>query len=116
SVPIDIRTVHCTDCHEPMLDGDIESNPLICRDCHARSSKIIGDCSPEKVFVDYHPLGDKLIQGVILHLNRLAESSKPPLDKRKRALASARDQCYAIGVIVDPLWDQELDSEGHDFT
>jgi hypothetical protein len=116
AIPIEMGTITCTDCHEPMLDGGIESNLLVCRHCQNRSASLVGERYLEKVLVAYRPLDDDVAQGVIFYLCRLAEFSRRSLGKRKLALAGARDPNDTVEKAVDPLWDHELDWECHDFT
>jgi len=76
SIPIDIGTISCTDCSVPMLDGDIETNSLLCPQCGNRSARSLGDRHPETLFVDYRPVENDLVRGVIDYLECLAENSE----------------------------------------
>jgi len=114
-VPIDIGTMTCTNCHDPMLDGDIEGNTLVCPQCARQSARSNGEHHPETVFVDYRPLDDDLVRRVILHLNNLAEHPKHAHPKRALTPLSDEDLITAHAQILDPLWDHELDGESDDF-
>lgn len=60
-VPIEIGAMTCTNCDNPMLDGDITRNPLVCPECESKSARSNGQRHPETVFVDYRPLDEDLV-------------------------------------------------------
>ncbi len=110
-VSIDIGSIKCPDCCEPMLAGDIDSNILVCPSCEGRMARSLGDHHPETVLVDYRPLEGELVRGVILHLERLAGHAK--ISNSKRALPDGRapEWIGADAEVASPLWDLELDGE-----
>jgi hypothetical protein len=110
-VSIDIGSMSCADCCDPMRVGDIATNPLICPRCESRSARSLGDHDPEAVFVDYRPLDDELVRGVILHLERLAGHTSVSRSERPLAIKSAHDLISAGAQLADPLWDFDLDGE-----
>ncbi len=113
-VPIDIGTMSCAKCREPMLDGDIESNALVCPRCESRSARSNGEQHPETVFVDYRPLDDDLVRRVILYLKNLAEYRKNPGSNGALTPPSDEDLVTGFVQVRDPLWDHELDGESCD--
>lgn len=110
-VSIDIGAITCADCCDPMLVGDIETNPLICPHCESRSARSLGDHYPEVVLVDYRPLDGELVRGVILHLERLAGHSSISRSERPLAIKSGHDLIATGAQLANPLWDFDLDGE-----
>jgi hypothetical protein len=110
-VAIDIGTMTCTDCRDPMLEGDIKRNALVCPQCESRSARSIGDYQAETVFVDYRPLDDDLVRRVILYLNGLAEYRRNSHPQRALISQSEGGSMLAGVQDLDPLWDHELDGE-----
>ncbi len=114
-VPINIGTMNCTNCRDPMLDGEIKSNTLVCPQCESQSARSNGEHHPETVFVDYRPLDDDLVRGVILYLRRLAEHCTNSHPKRAMTSPSGEDLIAPDAQALDPLWDHELDGDAYDF-
>jgi hypothetical protein len=99
-VPVDIGTMVCPGCGDPMVIGDIDATPLICPGCKRRSARSVRGHRCGRIIVDYAPQGWEEVRRVILHLKAQAEHS--------------RDRCPdgpppPTSEGPDPLWDRELD-------
>ncbi len=114
-VPIDIGPMTCANCCEPMLDGEIERNALVCPQCESHSARSNGDRHPETVYVDYRPLDGDLVRGIVHHLEGLAEHRTNNHSKRALTRPSDQDLITAGGQVVEPLWDHELDGESYEY-
>ena len=101
TVAIDIGTLECPDCGDPLLIGDLDANPSVCPGCESPSGSWTDDSGPEAVLVDYFPLEDGVVRRVILHLKELAE---PP-----RKLNSERTPALPSVEVRGSLWDREMD-------
>lgn len=108
-VPIDIGSMTCPSCCERMIFGDIDSATLICPHCESRSARSLGRGGPETILVDYRPLDDGLVHGVILYLERLAGHSKGSNSKRPITDRRTPGAGEASVKVAGPLWDLELD-------
>ena len=113
-VAIDIETFTCTDCGDPMVAGDIETIDLVCPSCQRSSGRSLGDHSRETVFVEYRPLDDDLVPGLILYLKSLAEHPNHVHPKLTSIPPSDEGSIAASSQVLDPLWDHELDGESRD--
>jgi hypothetical protein len=96
-----------------MVSGDIETNELICPCCQRRSARSKGGHQVETVLVDYRPLDDELVGGVIHCLTRLAERARNA--SSKQALSGRSVSCIdgAAPRAASPLWDSELDGKSN---
>jgi hypothetical protein len=113
SVSIELGSVACAGCGESMLAGDVDSNGLVCPCCESRRARAFGDHHPQKVLVDYQPLDNDVVRGVVCYLNRLAEPVRSTLTSSKRAVLGrgVRELSGTLSRSASPLWDLELD--GH---
>ncbi len=100
-VPIDIGTMACAGCGDPMRVGCVETNLLVCPKCESPSARSISEHHAEVVLEDYSPLKDEEVRRVILHLRELAEYREDHLSMNKLGLP--------IPESWGPLWDCELD-------
>lgn len=100
-VPIEIGTIECPNCGDPLRFGDIEAGPPACPRCDSPAARWIGGSGPEAVLVDYSPLDDAEVRQVIRHLEGLAENPDGNASGRKRALRA--DGWPGL------LWDRDLD-------
>jgi hypothetical protein len=98
---IDIGTMNCPDCSEPLSIGDLDSELLVCPACEGRSATWTGEIEPALVLVDYFPLGDDDVRRMVRHLEELAEPPKTVRTKSLLALPAAEGS--------GPLWDRQLD-------
>ncbi len=98
---IDIGTMNCPDCSEPLSVGDLDAELLVCPACDSRSATWTSEIEPALVLVDYSPLGDEDVRRVVRHLEELAE---PPKVLRTKSLLTLP----ATGG-PGPLWDRQLD-------
>jgi hypothetical protein len=100
-VPIDIGTLTCPDCRDPMTTGRLETRYMICPRCEGQSARSIGEHHDEIVLVDYFPLKDEAVHRMVLHLKELAEHPEDRGPKKLLAISAALSR--------GPLWDRELD-------
>ncbi len=100
-VPIDIGTMACPDCGDPMTMGCLGTSFLVCPKCQNQSARSISELHAESVLVDYFPLKDEDVRRVILHLKALAEHPDDHLSKKPLALTTSEKW--------GSLWDWELD-------
>jgi hypothetical protein len=105
AVSIDIGTMACPDCGDPLTVGDPDTVHSVCPECESRAARWVSEFCPEIVLVDYSPLDDSDVRRVIHHLKDLAERPKEPLPQSTLALPT-------IGC-RSPLWDRELDGSIH---
>ncbi len=102
AAPIDIGTIECPDCRDPMTLGDPDRVPLVCPECEHPSAESVSEQYAGTVLVDYWPLAEEDVRRVILHLEELAEPFQGRLRKSVLALPAAE--------VMGPLWDRHVDS------
>jgi hypothetical protein len=100
-VPVDIGTIVCPRCNDPMAIGDIETTPLVCPGCKRRSARLAREHRPCPIIVDHCPQPGEVVSRVILHLKELAEHPKG-----HRSDGSPLPPTFEG---PGPLWDRELD-------
>lgn len=101
-VTIDVGTIACPDCSEPMVPGDIESNPLRCPQCASMSASYLGISCFISEFAGENTVSDLLDRHrAFLRLKTLSQPKKRPRE------AAARETFASEAV--EPLWDRELD-------
>jgi hypothetical protein len=99
---IDVGTLECPDCGDPMTAGDPRSGSLICPECGNPTAVSTIDQHAGMILVDYSPLAVEDVRRVILHLEELADPFEGRLRKGTLALPAVER--------VGPLWDRQLDS------
>jgi hypothetical protein len=103
-VPIDIGTMTCLGCNNPMETGCLANSLSVCPQCHSQSARSIGGPGSESLMVNYSPIDDEEIRRVIRHLKALAGHHEDRRFEKLLAFASpAGPQSHGA------LWDQELD-------
>jgi hypothetical protein len=100
-IPIDIGSMPCPDCGDPMTNGCIQSNVLFCPRCKNQSARSIGEHHHEIALVDYFPLKDADVRRMVFYLTELAEH---PEDRRSRKMLT-----WATAESRGALWDRQLD-------
>ena len=100
-VPIDIGTLECPDCGDPMAIRDHDADLLICPCCDHRSVVSTKEQHAGIVPVDYSPLASEDVRRLVLHLRQLAEP--PSAIRTKMVLALPEFEG------MEPLWDRQLD-------
>jgi hypothetical protein len=105
AIPIDIGTIECPDCGDPLRAGELEVKPPACPRCGGQAARWIGGFCTEVALVDYSPLDDAEIRLVVHYLEGLAECSKDTYSKETPAFPYVGWQ----GL----LWDRDLDGSTH---
>jgi hypothetical protein len=100
-IPIDIGTIACGDCGDPMTVGCCETSALMCPRCETPSARSLGDHRAERILVDYVPPVEDDVRRVVRHLTELAANREVPEFKKSRALPTPP---RALS-----LWDSALD-------
>jgi hypothetical protein len=99
--PIDIGTIECPDCGDPMTLENVDAGHLVCPECENPTAGSTNEQHAGIVLVDYSPLAGEDVRRVILHLEQLAEPLKERGSKRMLALPAFEGS--------GPLWDRQLD-------
>jgi hypothetical protein len=99
--PIDIGAMNCADCGEPLNDGELNAELVVCPECKCRSVTWASEIVPALVLVDYSPLAADDVRRVVQHIEQLAEPPKGRFSKRLLALPASES--------AGPLWDRLLD-------
>jgi hypothetical protein len=102
-VPVDVGTMTCPDCDNPMEVGCLESSLSVCPQCNSQSARSIGGLYSESLLVNYSPIKGEEVRRMILHLKALAQHREDPRFEKMLAIASRESR--------SALWDQELDGE-----
>jgi hypothetical protein len=100
-VPIDIGTMECPDCGDPMTTGDRDVDPSVCPTCASRFARSICERDTRVVLVDYRALNDEDVRAVIVHFHEIAEPTGGRHSKKGFAHANSEPR----GLI----WDRDLD-------
>jgi uncharacterized protein (UPF0212 family) len=100
-VAIEIGTLECPDCGDPIEARDLDAGSLVCPECENPSAESTSEQDAGMVLVDYSPLAVEDVRRVIRHLEQLAEPLKHRSSKTMLALPTFEG--------MGPLWDRQLD-------
>lgn len=100
-VPIDIGTIPCPDCGDPLNDGELVANAAVCPLCMSRCASWTAKQHPDAVFAEYSPVPEADVRWVISHLRALAAYPKDQQLKLTPGIPTSEIQRL--------LWDRDLD-------